>query len=127
MESARCRSSCMQSSTSCWRSPRGKGPVRNAWGTRNLCPGASVRCFEFSTMIEMFRVLLGLCVLAPLLFPADPAKKSALDKPTLEAYVRHLFVFAPQIKLQISDPKPADVPGFQQVNVHAYNENASED
>jgi len=37
-------------------------------------------------------------------------RKSALDKPTLEAYVRHLFVWGPQIKVEISSPKPSPLP-----------------
>jgi protein-disulfide isomerase len=48
-------------------------------------------------------------------------KKSALDKATLEAYVRHLFVLDPsRINVAVSDPKPsADLPGFQEVAVRA--------
>ena len=51
----------------------------------------------------------------------NAAKKSALDKPTLEAYVRHLFVLDPtRITVQVSDPKPsAELPGFQEVSVRA--------
>ena len=48
------------------------------------------------------------------------AKKSALDKATLEAYVRHLFVLDSRVTIQVSDPKPsAKLPGFQEVTVHA--------
>jgi protein-disulfide isomerase len=47
------------------------------------------------------------------------AKPSALDKATLEAYVRHLFVWGPQIHVEVRDPKPASVPGFYEVVVHA--------
>ena len=46
-------------------------------------------------------------------------KKSALDKATLEAYVRHLFVMDPKVTLQVSDPKPSDLPGFFEVTVGA--------
>jgi len=48
-----------------------------------------------------------------------PEKKSAFDKPTLEAYVRHLNVWGPQINVAIGDPKPSDMPGFLKVVVHA--------
>src|SRR5579863_1503944 len=63
------------------------------------------------------------------LWSADkaPVRKSAFDKPTLEAYVRHLFVWSPQIKVEIGDPKPASVPGFSEVQVHASAGNASAD
>ncbi|MGH9658489.1 MAG: disulfide isomerase DsbC N-terminal domain-containing protein, partial [Bryobacteraceae bacterium] len=50
---------------------------------------------------------------------APTVKKTALDKPTLEAYIRHLFVWGPQIKVEIDDPKPAPLPGFLEVGVHA--------
>jgi protein-disulfide isomerase len=52
--------------------------------------------------------------------PAQPPKKSALDKATLEAYVRHLYVMDSRIAVQISDPRPSeDLPGFLDVTVHA--------
>ncbi len=48
------------------------------------------------------------------------AVKSALDKATLEAYVRHLFLWGPQIRVSISDPAPSNrLPGFFEVNVQA--------
>lgn len=51
---------------------------------------------------------------------AGPSRKSALDKATLEAYVRHLFVWGPQVKVAISDPAPSSrLPGFFEVNVQA--------
>jgi protein-disulfide isomerase len=56
------------------------------------------------------------------------AKKSALDKATLEAYVRHLFVWGPQISVEIADPKPSkELPGFEDVTVHASAGGASQD
>jgi protein-disulfide isomerase len=52
--------------------------------------------------------------------PAAPPKKSALDKATLEAYVRHLFVMDKRISVQVGDPKPSEsLPGFLDVNVRA--------
>ena len=52
--------------------------------------------------------------------PAQTTRKSALDKPTMEAYVRHLFVMDKRIAVQVSDAKPsADLPGFDEVTVHA--------
>ena len=36
--------------------------------------------------------------------PKPPAR-SALDKAVLEDYVRHLFVWGPQIQVKVSDPK----------------------
>jgi protein-disulfide isomerase len=54
-----------------------------------------------------------------------PAKKTAFDKTTLEAYVRHLFVWGSQIKVEIGDPKPSEAPGFEEVEVRASAGNAS--
>src|SRR5213075_2015472 len=38
-------------------------------------------------------------------------------KPTLEAYVRHLFLISPQVTVTPGDPTPCDLPGFKQVKV----------
>jgi len=45
----------------------------------------------------------------------------------LEAYVRHLFVMKPDIKVQVADPKPSQVEGFFEVVVHASLGDASQD
>ena len=79
----------------------------------------------------MSRTLL-LSVTAALLFAAagpsqDVQKKSALDKAALEAYVRHLYVMKPEIKVQVADPKPSQVEGFVEVVVHASLGDASQD
>src|SRR4051794_15868851 len=76
-------------------------------------------------MLDSFRLLLLACLLLPLAQPAE--KKSALDKPTLEAYVRHLFVWGPQIKVDISNPKPSALPGMMEVSVHASAGQATQD
>jgi protein-disulfide isomerase len=67
-------------------------------------------------------LLLGLLTLASLY-----AQKTALDKATLEAYVRHLYVMNPQIKVVVSDPKPSALPGFLDVTVRASAGPASQD
>jgi len=54
-------------------------------------------------------------------------KKSALDKPTLEAYVRHLYVMDPKVTVKVGDPKPSDLPGFVEVMVTASLETAHQD
>lgn len=60
--------------------------------------------------------------------PATPAaKKSALDKVTLEGYVRHLFVWGPAIEVRIDDPKPSAVPGFFDVKVTGSAGNAMQE
>ncbi len=59
--------------------------------------------------------------------PAAAAKPSALDKTTLENYVRHLQTWDRTIGIEISDPKPAPMDGFLEFNVHASKNNASQD
>ncbi len=54
-------------------------------------------------------------------------KKSALDKATLEAYVRHLFLWGPQIKVEIADAKPSPLTGMVEVNLRASAGAASKD
>src|ERR1035438_702188 len=66
---------------------------------------------------RMFRAI-SLCLLGALLLgAADAPQKSAFDKPTMEAYVRHLYVLQPQLTVTISDPKPSALPGFKEVRV----------
>jgi protein-disulfide isomerase len=57
----------------------------------------------------------------------SPAKKSALDKAVLEAYVRHLYVFDSSIMVQISDAKLSELPGFVEETVHAARGTQSQD
>src|SRR5437016_762974 len=74
----------------------------------------------------MHRTFLLLSVATLLSFGAEP-QKSALDKATLAAYVRHLFVYGPQITVDVDSPKPSPIPGFLQVEVHAAAGQAKQD
>ena len=56
-----------------------------------------------------------------------PAKASALDKTTLENYVRHLQAWDSSITVEVSDPKPAPLENFYEVDVHASKDKASQD
>src|SRR5262245_53125080 len=76
-------------------------------------------------MFHSLRLILLACLLQAWAQPAD--KKSAFDKPTLEAYVRHLFVWGPQIKVEIFPPKPSALPGMLDVTVRASAGDASQD
>src|ERR1035437_6593610 len=61
---------------------------------------------------------ISLCLLGALLLgAADAPQKSAFDKPTLEAYVRHLYLLQPQLTVTIGDPKPSGLAGFKEVRV----------
>ena len=61
------------------------------------------------------------------LFAQTAKKTSFRDKPTLEAYVRHLFVWPAAIQIAVSDPKPSTLPGFDEVTVHASQGQAAQD
>jgi protein-disulfide isomerase len=54
--------------------------------------------------------LLAVSLLAQGLTPSKPA--SPLNNAVLEAYFRHLFVWAPNVEVAISDPTPAPMPGY---------------
>lgn len=79
-------------------------------------------------------VILMLCGAGLAAFCQTPEKKaaepvrSAFDKATLEAYVRHLFVWGKAISVEVSDAKPSpDLPGFFTVNVRGTAGQASQD
>ena len=56
------------------------------------------------------------------------APKSALDKPTLEAYLRYAELWIPQVTVKIDDPKPsATLDGFYDVDVHLTYNGATKD
>ncbi len=63
----------------------------------------------------LFALLAG--ILAVFALSGAEAPKSAFDKPTLEAYVRHLFVLPAQLTVTTSDPKPSQFTGFKEVRV----------
>jgi protein-disulfide isomerase len=59
---------------------------------------------------------------------APPAAKSALDKATLEAYLRYLELWLPAVEVKIDDAKPAaDLPDFFDVRVHLIYKGSSKE
>jgi protein-disulfide isomerase len=60
---------------------------------------------------------LAACLLAAFAVSGAETPKSAFDKPTLEAYIRHLFILPAQITVTVNDPKAAPFPGFKEVRV----------
>jgi protein-disulfide isomerase len=57
-----------------------------------------------------------------------PAEKSAFDKATLEAYLRNVELFLPEVAAKIDDAKPStDLPGFFDVWVHWSMKGATKD
>jgi protein-disulfide isomerase len=57
-------------------------------------------------------------VLCAFALTAQVKAPSAFDKPTLEAYVRHLLAMSPEVQVKIDDPKPAPIADMKQVDVH---------
>ena len=58
----------------------------------------------------------------------SPPPKSALDKATLEAYLRYSELWIPQVTVKIDDPKPsAAIGGFFDVGVHLIFNGATKD
>ncbi len=53
--------------------------------------------------------------------------KTAFDKPTFEAYVRHLLLIDPRVKIGIDDPKPSSIAGLKEVVIHMTFENRTQD
>ena len=70
-------------------------------------------------IFSMRRVFLALftALLAGFALSGADTPKTAFDKPTLEAYIRHLFVLSPQLTVTVNDPKPAAFAGFKEVRV----------
>jgi protein-disulfide isomerase len=58
--------------------------------------------------------------------PKD-AGKPAIDKPKLEAYIRHLFVWPAPIEVSVGDPQPGPMPGFYQVQIRGSQGEASQE
>ena len=67
--------------------------------------------------MRIFRVVAALAGVSLACVGADAARKSALDKPTLEAYVRHLELLPDNLKVTVGDPAPSIVPDFFEVPV----------
>ncbi|HVW87642.1 MAG TPA: thioredoxin domain-containing protein [Bryobacteraceae bacterium] len=67
----------------------------------------------------MFRRLLLILGAATALIAQAPAPKkaSALDKATLEVWLRHLFVWPAPIQVTINDPKPGPMSDFYSVQI----------
>jgi protein-disulfide isomerase len=70
-------------------------------------------------LLASFQALVFLTAAAAQSHAPASAKRSALDKSVLEAYVRHLYVLDSRITVQVSDAKPSEVPGFVEETVHA--------
>jgi len=52
--------------------------------------------------------------------PARPAgEKSGLNKQHLEGYLRHMYLWAPQVKVEVGDFTPSPVAGLLQITVRA--------
>ncbi len=64
----------------------------------------------------MYRLL---CAALSMALCSGAQAPSALDKPTMERYVRHIFAWGPAISVKVSDPVASGLPGFKEVLVVA--------
>lgn len=87
---------------------------------RIITPAALV----FLGALACVSVLRGQTALKPAA-PASPAPK--LDKPKLEAYLRHLFVWPPSIQLTVGDPEPGPVPGLYSIKIRGSQGDVSQE
>jgi protein-disulfide isomerase len=85
-------------------------------------------------MMKALPILIATCAIGVAAVPPKPvpaklaaAKKSGLDKKTMETYVRHLFVWPNDVNIEILDPKPSDIPGFLIVTARASKGAAHQD
>jgi len=69
-----------------------------------------------------FAALTALCLcLLPAISAQEKPKSapvSALDKPQLETYIRHLLAVIPEVQVKIDDPKPTSTADLLQVDAH---------
>lgn len=49
--------------------------------------------------------------------PVQGQSVPGFDKPKLEAFVRHLLLWGPQINVAVADPQPGPMPGYREVRV----------
>ncbi len=69
--------------------------------------------------LRAISLLIALTTLTLTAAAQAPPKKSALDKATLEIYVRHLVPYPAAVKVEIGDPMPSKLQGFSQIRVLA--------
>ena len=75
------------------------------------------------------KTLCALALFAISAFAQAPTRQNLLNKASLEAYLRRLELWIPQVAVQIDDPKPSPyLKGFSEVTVHlSYNGNGKEE
>jgi protein-disulfide isomerase len=82
-------------------------------------------------MLRKLTILPALLLVAGLSAQTPPKPSAAppfqIDKPKVEAYLRHLFVWPSAIQMSISDPVLSDVPGLYQFQMRAWQGDASQE
>jgi protein-disulfide isomerase len=77
--------------------------------------------------ILLFLLISAVAVAQPPKAKPPAAKPAGFDKAAFETYIRHLNVWPSMIGMEISDPKPSDLPGFYTVTVRASQGKAHQD
>lgn len=65
-------------------------------------------------------IFLFAAVVSTVLCCGTAGAQSRLDKPALESYIRYLLLWGPEIRVEISDPRPSALEGFDEVTVGGY-------
>lgn len=85
------------------------------------------KLYGFTIVLAAATALLGQSVSRPAATKPGASAKPAIDKPKLEAYIRHLFVWPPPIEVTVGDPKPGPMPGFYEVKIRGSQGQASQE
>ncbi|MFB3778401.1 MAG: thioredoxin domain-containing protein [Bryobacteraceae bacterium] len=72
----------------------------------------------WNTFLRCALAVAILCVPAPSQKTAEPGKPE-FDKAALEGYLRHLYAWGPEIKVELGEPKPSTVNGLNEVTLRA--------
>lgn len=87
---------------------------------------------RFAATAALLVSAVAACGQTPARGPAPAAGATApvqampgFDKAKLEAYVRHLLLWGPQINVAVADPVPAPMPGYREVRVTGSYQQAS--
>jgi protein-disulfide isomerase len=82
-------------------------------------------------MLRKLTILLAAAILAQWGLLAQSGTKDAdkptIDKPKVEAYIRHLFVWPAPIQVTVGDPQSGPMPGFYQVQIRGSQGDASQE
>src|SRR5580693_1645539 len=85
-----------------------------------------IKTMRLATLLLLCPAVLSLVAFGQTKTPAAPS--SNIDKPKIEAYLRHLELWIPQVTVTMDNPTPApEMPGYNNLVVHLAYNNAATD